>query len=298
MGRTGFVYHPAFSNTIWAPGIRSRRIDLRAIVSRLQSTGTFDVDPQIEPDSAADEWITQIHTRAYVQTLKTRAPASGRVSLDADTSLSPGSLGAAYLAAGGALWPASTQSCRAGSNMCFVPCGHPGHHAEAGARWDSACSTMWRLPHGISRRHHRIERVLIVDWDVHHGNGTQHSFDDDASVLFFSTHQYPNYPGTGRDPWKRGRWSAEGIPSTSRWNPEKATTPIVPFFLGSLVPAADKFKPEFVIISAGFDAHCDDPLASMGLTDEGYAELTTIVTGLPATMHRAGFFPRSRADTT
>jgi acetoin utilization deacetylase AcuC-like enzyme len=136
------------------------------------------------------------------------------------------------------------------------------------------------------QKKHGIKRVLIVDWDVHHGNGTQHSFEDDPSVMFFSTHQYPYYPGTGRAT-ERGRGAGEGytinVPMESGEGDEEYRA----VFLKSLVPAADAFKPEFVIISAGFDAHKDDPLASMGLTEEGYADLTGIVAGI-ATRYAGG----------
>src|SRR5688572_31613678 len=129
MGRTGFVYHPAFLEHDMGPGHPESPERLRAIVNRLQSTGTLDRLEKIEPVSALDEWITQIHTPAYVRTLNTRAPASGRVSLDADTSLSPGSLAAAYLAAGGALAGADAiMSRRVDHVFCAVR--PPGHHAE------------------------------------------------------------------------------------------------------------------------------------------------------------------------
>ncbi|HZS12137.1 MAG TPA: histone deacetylase, partial [Nitrospirales bacterium] len=136
------------------------------------------------------------------------------------------------------------------------------------------------------QRRHGIARVLIVDWDVHHGNGTQHTFYDDASVLFFSTHQYPHYPGTGRES-ERGGGSAEGqtinVPMSGGEGDERYRD----VFTEVLVPAADRFKPDVVLISAGFDAHRDDPLASMDLTEDGYAELTRIVAGI-ARRHAGG----------
>ena len=124
--------------------------------------------------------------------------------------------------------------------------------------------------------------MLIVDWDVHHGNGTQHSFEDDPSVLFFSTHQYPHYPGTGRDT-ERGKGAGEGFTVNVPMEAGEGDEAYHAIFLKSFVPAADAFKPEFVIISAGFDAHKDDPLAGMGLTEAGYADLTEIVAGIART---------------
>jgi len=280
MGRTGFVYHPAFLEHDMGPGHPESPERLRAIVNRLQSTGTLDRLQKIEPVSAPDEWITQIHTPAYVHTLKARAPTSGRVSLDADTSLSPGSLAAAYLAAGGALAGADAiMSRRVDHVFCAVR--PPGHHAERDRAMGFCLFNNVAIAARYFQRHHRIQRVLIVDWDVHHGNGTQHSFYDDSSVLFFSTHQYPHYPGTGRAT-ERGVGEAEGTTINLPLSAGEGDDEYRELFHRVLVPAADTFKPDIVIISAGFDAHQDDPLASMGLTENGYAELTAIVGGIAA----------------
>jgi acetoin utilization deacetylase AcuC-like enzyme len=130
-----------------------------------------------------------------------------------------------------------------------------------------------------AQKRHGLSRVLIVDWDVHHGNGTQHSFEDDPSVLFFSTHQFPHYPGTGRES-ERGRGAGEGYTINVPMEAGAGDDEYRAIFHKVLVPAAEQFKPELVIISAGFDAHKDDPLASMGLTEAGYAELTGIVAGI------------------
>jgi len=128
--------------------------------------------------------------------------------------------------------------------------------------------------------------VLIVDWDVHHGNGTQQAFYDDDSVLFFSTHQSPYYPGTGRAT-ERGEGRGEGATINVPMSPGQGDEEYREVFERVLVPAADRFKPEFVVISAGFDAHRDDPLAGMGLTEDGYAALTGIVAGI-ARRHAKG----------
>ena len=140
-------------------------------------------------------------------------------------------------------------------------------------RWASVFSTMWRSPRDMCRNVTACSEFLIVDWDVHHGNGTQHSFERDPSVLFFSTHQYPHYPGTGRAT-ERGSGAAEGLTINVPMEAGEGDDEYRAVFQKVLVPAADAFKPDFVIISAGFDAHRDDPLASMGLTEEGYGDLT------------------------
>ncbi len=285
MGKTGLVYDPRYLDHDMGAGHPESPDRLRAIMQGLEQSGTGALLTRIEPRVAEDEWITQIHKPSYLAMLRNHAPANGRVSLDPDTSMSPGSLTAAFLAAGGALAAVDAIMSRQ-VDHAFCPVRPPGHHAEAGRAMGFCLFNNVAIAARYVQKQHGLTRVLIVDWDVHHGNGTQHSFEDDSSVLFFSTHQYPHYPGTGRAT-ERGRGAGEGytinVPMESGEGDEEYRA----VFQKSLVPAADAFKPEFVIISAGFDAHKDDPLASMELTEAGYAELTGIVTGI-AKRHAAG----------
>lgn len=258
---------------------------LRAIMQQLEQSGTLTRVTRIEPRKAEDEWITQIHTPSYVASLNRHAPTSGRVSLDPDTSMSSGSLTAAYLAAGGVL--AGVDAIMVGQvDHVFCAVRPPGHHAEAGRAMGFCLFNNVAIAARYVRKKYGLSRVLIIDWDVHHGNGTQHSFEDDPSVLFFSTHQYPHYPGTGRAD-ERGQGAGEGYTINVPMEAGEGDDEYRAIFYKALVPAADAFKPEFVIISAGFDAHKDDPLASMGLTEAGYADLTGIVAGI-AKRHAKG----------
>ena len=285
MGKTGLVYHPAYLEHDMGAGHPESPNRLRAIMQQLEQSGTAARITRIEPRRAEDEWITQIHTPAYVTALNQHAPTSGRVSLDPDTSMSPGSLTAAYLAAGGALAAVDTIMTKQVDHV-FCAVRPPGHHAEAGRAMGFCLFNNVAIAARYVQKKYGLTHVLIVDWDVHHGNGTQHSFEDDPSVLFFSTHQYPYYPGTGRGT-ERGYGAGEGFTINVPMESGEGDEEYRAVFHKTLVPAADDFKPEFVIISAGFDAHKDDPLAGMGLTEEGYADLTHIVAGI-AKRHAQG----------
>jgi len=275
MGRTGFVYHPQYLEHDMGAGHPESPERVRAIVARLQESGVFDRLVHIQPLPAADEWITYIHAASYLETLKRRAPTHGRVSLDPDTSMSPGSLSAAYLAAGGLLTAAD--AIVSGSiDHAFCAVRPPGHHAEHDRAMGFCLFNNVAIAARYLQRKHGIARVLIVDWDVHHGNGTQHAFYDDPSVLFFSTHQYPHYPGTGR-PSEEGEGAGKGTTINVPMTAGEGDDVYRRLFEKVLIPAADNFKPDFVVLSAGFDAHRNDPLASMGLTEDGYAELTRLV---------------------
>lgn len=285
MGKTGLVYHPAYLEHDMGMGHPESPNRLRAIVQQLEQSGIMARLTRIAPRQAEDEWITQVHTPSYVASLAKQAPSSGRVSLDPDTSMSPGSLTAAYLAAGGAL--AAVDAIMSQEvNHVFCAVRPPGHHAEANRAMGFCLFNNVAIAARYAQKKHGLARVLIVDWDVHHGNGTQHSFEDDPSVLFFSTHQYPHYPGSGRDS-ERGRGAGEGYTINVPMEAGEGDEEYRRIFHEVLVPAADAFKPDFVIISAGFDAHKDDPLASMGLTEEGYRDLTGIVAGI-AQRHAQG----------
>jgi acetoin utilization deacetylase AcuC-like enzyme len=258
---------------------------LRAILERLEQSGTVDRLTRIEPRRAEDEWITQVHTPRYIAALNRHAPATGRVSLDPDTAMSPGSLNAAYLAAGGVLAGVDAIMAQQVDHV-FCAVRPPGHHAEASRAMGFCLFNNVAIAARYVQKQYGLTRVLIVDWDVHHGNGTQHSFEDDPSVLFFSTHQYPHYPGTGRAS-ERGTGAGEGFTINVPMEAGEGDEAYRTVFHKVLVPAADHFHPEFVIISAGFDAHREDPLAQMGLTEEGYADLTGIVAGI-ARRHAGG----------
>ncbi|GJL53578.1 MAG: acetoin utilization protein [Nitrospirales bacterium] len=285
MGRVGLVTDTAYLDHEMGSGHPESPDRLRAIQARLLSTGTSDRLIQLPAQSAQKKWIELVHETSYIKKLETKSPSSGYASLDADTTLCPGSLRAAYLAAGGAM--AAADAVMAGQvDHAFCAVRPPGHHAEGDRAMGFCVFNNVAIVAKYLQEHHGLERVLIVDWDVHHGNGTQHTFFEDPSVLFFSTHQFPFYPGTGTAT-ETGRGDGNGMTVNVPMPGGQGDEEYREIFQRVLVPAANQFKPDCVIISAGFDAHHNDPLASMNLTETGYADLTRIVLDIAA-HHAAG----------
>ncbi len=278
MGRVGFVYDPRYLGHEMGRSHPESPERLLAICTQLQSSGTWSRLHQLTPRRAERRWIELIHDASYVDSLERRSPATGYASLDPDTSMSPGTLDAAFLATGGAL--AAVDAIMSGDiDQAFCAVRPPGHHAEADRAMGFCFFNTVAIAARYVQQRYGVRRVLIVDWDVHHGNGTQHAFYDDASVLFFSTHQFPFYPGTG-GAMEIGEGQGKGLTINVPFAGGQGDDEYRDVFEKVLVPAADTFQPEFVLISAGFDAHRDDPLASMDLTEQGYAELTSIVASI------------------
>ena len=278
MGRVGFIFHPAFLAHDMGAGHPESPERLRAIRARLESSGTWPRLHHLTPRRAERNWVETIHLASYIDSLERRSPVSGHAYLDPDTSMSPGTLEAAYLAAGGAL--VAVDAVMQGEvSQAFCAVRPPGHHAEADQAMGFCFFNSVAIAAKYVQQQYGVKRVMIVDWDVHHGNGTQHSFYDDPSVLFFSTHQFPHYPGTGRAT-ETGEGAGKGFTVNVPLPGGQGDEEYREIFQKVLVPAAEAFRPEFVLISAGFDAHRQDPLASMDLTDEGYGDLTRIVAGL------------------
>jgi len=235
------------------------------------------------PREATREELERIHHRSYVEEML--ALAGRRVQLDPDTATSPATIPAALLAAGAAI-EAVSDVVDGQARNAFVLVRPPGHHAEP----DRAMGFCLFNNVAIAAAHARAvlgcRRVLIVDWDVHHGNGTQTAFYDRDDVLFFSTHRLPFYPDTGALT-EAGRGRGEGFTVNVPMPAGLGDGDYAAVFRELLVPIADAFRPELVLVSAGFDPHHHDPLGGMGVTPAGFAGLCQIVQDV-AIRHAAG----------
>ena len=232
---------------------------------------------RMAPRSAQIDEILRVHGAAHVDRVREvsqRAPAQ----IDADTYVSSESFEVALLAAGGAidLVRSVARGEAAGGVAAVRP---PGHHAEAHAAMGFCLFNNVAIAARALQQEDGVGKILILDWDVHHGNGTQHFFDDNDSVLYVSTHQFPFYPGTGAAS-EVGKGRAEGTTVNIPMPAGCGDAEYLGAFLRLLVPVARHFGPEMILVSCGFDAHRDDPLASMQVSAGGFLALTRIVRAL------------------
>jgi acetoin utilization deacetylase AcuC-like enzyme len=227
------------------------------------------------PRAATDDELALCHTREYIAIAK-RDIGSGRKDLSTgDTAISPGSLDASLHAAGTMLTAVDrVVSGEAKNAFCVVR--PPGHHARPEQGMGFCVFNSIAVAARYAQRRHGIGRVLIVDWDVHHGNGTQDIFYSDKSVFFFSTHQSPWYPGTGARN-ETGEGAAEGTNLNCPLPAGSGREQILGAFHELLVPAAETFQPDLVMISAGFDSRAGDPLGNFFLTDQDFFDLTQLM---------------------
>jgi acetoin utilization deacetylase AcuC-like enzyme len=228
----------------------------------------------IPPRLASHDEIALCHARQYIQ-LAEREISDGFHELSTgDTIISPKSLDAAVRAAGGVLNAVDAIVEKRVSNA-FCIARPPGHHANAVRGMGFCVFNTIAIAARYAQRKHGIERVLIADWDVHHGNGTQDIFYNDGTVFVFNTHQSPWYPGTGARS-ERGEGAGVGMTLNCPFPAGSGRHEILGAFQEQLLPAAEKVKPELVLISAGFDSRIGDPLGGFTLTDADFADLTRV----------------------
>ena len=254
-----------------SPG-HPERPDRRAAVAEgvRDATGEELVEPPCDP--AGDDVISRIHEPGLVAQLN-RVDAAGGGWLDPDTYLVRGSMRAARLAAGATVQGALAVA-RGEAGVAFAVVRPPGHHASATRPSGFCLLNNVAIAVAGLRAANLARRVAIIDWDVHHGDGTQAIFDRDESLCYASTHQQPLYPGTG-DPGEQGIGDARGTKHNRPLRPGDGDDAFADAWLGDLLPAIEAFRPEAVLVSAGYDAHPADPLANLRVTENGYRSVAT-----------------------
>jgi acetoin utilization deacetylase AcuC-like enzyme len=250
------------------PGHPERPDRIRAIEQVLGESRFDKLVREQAPEGTLDS-VTLCHSEHYISELRHIAPQSGLIYLDADTSMSPGTWEAAMRGVGGAV--AATDAVMSGTHdNAFVAMRPPGHHAEISRPMGFCLFDHAAIAARHAQRKYGIARAAVVDFDVHHGNGTQDIFWSDPTVMYCSTHQMPLFPGTGARSERGEHDTIVNAPLA----PEDGSAKFRAAFENAILPQLQKFSPELIIVSAGFDAHYRDPLASLNLRAEDFGWVT------------------------
>ena len=274
--KAGLVYAPIYleHDTGNHPENSQRLV---AIMSHLEKTGTMERVTMLSPRAGSMEELEMVHTAEYISRVKDEAEGGGGW-MDPDTVVCSKSYEAALYAVGGLL--TAVEVVMSGEvDSAFALVRPPGHHAISNRAMGFCIFNNIAVAAKFALAGFNLERILIVDFDVHHGNGTQDAFYADPKVLYFSTHQYPYYPGTGSVD-QTGVREGEGItvnfPMTAGWGDEE----YLRAFNEVLVPVARRYQPQFILVSAGFDPHWADNLAMMEVSVTGFAQMVTVLKDL------------------
>ena len=269
---TGLLYDPVFLEHKTSPGHPECSERLNVSIQHLKQQSWFDSLTHLAPKTAELDWIESVHSLDYIKRAEATCQ-SGNDYLDSmDVSICPKSYDIARMATGAVLEIADKVINKDIENgLALIR--PPGHHAEQDRALGFCLFNNVAILAKYLQQQYQLDKILIIDWDVHHGNGTQHTFESDPSVLYISTHQYPFYPGTGA---YSETGISKGVGATLNC-PMPAGADDSDYelaFKDIILPRIDEFKPEAIIISAGFDAHIDDPLGQINLSAEFYTWMT------------------------
>jgi acetoin utilization deacetylase AcuC-like enzyme len=250
------------------PGHPERPDRLRAINAVLEEEEFADLAREPAPEGEF-EAITRVHPMAYVEAMRAAVPKQGLARIDADTALSSTSWEPILRAVGGAVL-AVDEVMNGHADNAFVAMRPPGHHAETATAMGFCFFNNAAIAARHAQKHYGAERVAIVDFDVHHGNGSQEIFWSDSTVMYCSTHEMPLYPGTGSRSERGEHNNIVNAPlAAGNGGPEFRAA-----VEAAILPRLDSFRPDLVVISAGFDAHMRDPLANLNLAEDDYTWVT------------------------
>src|SRR3712207_4784494 len=265
---TLYLCHAAALDHRTPLGHPERADRIRAIERALEEERFSDLAREQAP-LATDDAVARAHPQTYLDALRRAAPREGMVRVDADTTMSPGTMEAALRGAGAAVRAVDEVMTGAVRNA-FAALRPPGHHAERATPMGFCFFNNAAIAARHAQRTHGAERVAIVDWDVHHGNGSQDIFWSDPSVMYSSTHQMPLYPGTGAVSERGDHDTVVNAPL----RPGDGSDVFREAFETAILPRLENFGPDLIVISAGFDAHWRDPLANLNLTEADFAWAT------------------------
>jgi acetoin utilization deacetylase AcuC-like enzyme len=265
---TLLISHPACLEHVTPRGHPERAERLRAVEQALEAE-KFQTLVRVQAPRATLETVALCHPMDYIEQIRDATPTEGIEHIDADTSMSPGSFEAALRAAGGAVFAVDEVLAKKARN-CFVATRPPGHHAETARPMGFCFFDNAAIAARHAQQRHGIGRAAIIDFDVHHGNGSQEIFWDDQSVMYCSTHQMPLFPGTGAV----GESGEHDTIVNAPLRPGDGRDAFRAAFESRILPRLADFRPELVIISAGFDAHMRDPLANINLDESDFVWAT------------------------
>ncbi len=301
MSKTAYFYHSMYLRHDTEPHPENPG-RLVAIQNRLQNSEIRDRLIYSEPRKASEEEIALNHDPGYIDQVR-EACADGVRQMDADTTISADSYEAALLSAGAGI-AAVDKVVDGDCDNAFCAVRPPGHHAEHSRAMGFCLFNNVAVAAQYARKQKGLNRVFIFDWDVHHGNGTQHSLYSDPNVYYSSVHQYPFYPGTG-DADETGQGDGLGTTLNFPLNAYNGDAAYLDIVENKLIPEIISYRPDLIIISAGFDAHADDPLASMQVGTECYGKMTALIKkvaeetckGRLISMLEGGYDPRALSDS-
>ncbi len=274
---TGYVYDERYLRHdpgSWHPERPDR---LRAIQRRVMLSGLINELHWLHPVEAPLEWITRVHDAEYVERFRQACEKQYTIFQSPDNGICAESFAIARLAVGGVL-VACDAMMKGEITNAFCAVRPPGHHAERAQAMGFCFFNNIAIGARYLQERHGLARIAIVDWDVHHGNGTQHIFEDDPTVMYISLHEDPAhcYPGTGSSK-ERGVGAGVGYTLNFPFPPRSGDWDYLEIIEEEVIPALAAFRPDCLMISAGFDAHANDPLAHMRLSREGYARMGRVL---------------------
>ncbi|MDY6825773.1 MAG: histone deacetylase [Bacillota bacterium] len=274
--KIGIVYHPDY--LLHTRNDHPERMErLKKIIDLFDEKNVLERIEMIKPELAEVEEVALIHDPEYIRSID-KACRSGQKYLDMDTYIVPDSYRVALLSAGGAL-SALRGVLSSNPRRIFALNRPPGHHAERRRAMGFCIFNNVAIAAAKAISFYGLNKIAIVDWDVHHGNGTQHSFESDPNVLYISTHQSPAYPGTG-DIYEVGIGPGEGYTINIPLPPGSGDPEYLMFFNRLIIPVLEQFEPELIIVSAGQDIYSKDPLAGMLVTHQGFYRMTEALADL------------------